>query len=135
MQTTIDLTLAPNDKYRRVIGDVGAADADETPADQDDYEDWPAEHREAANDYQELLDNAWTPSESDDVDESDLDVLSWDDLSPASDPDLLAKIATYFEGMTAAEPSDRLHAKCRLLDVEIYVDAQLAAREELRSAG
>ena len=133
MPTTVDLTIAPNDKYRRVIGDFGMSDADDDSADTaDNWEDWPDEHKQAADGYAELLDNAWSPAEYDSIDETDFDILTWDDISPASDPDLLAKIATYFEGMAPDEPAGRLEAKCRLLNVEVYADAQLAAREELR---
>jgi len=57
--------------------------------------------------------------------------LSWDMFSPASDPDLLAKIATYFDGIEPDEPGDRIAAKLRLLDCEVYANAQIAARQEL----
>ncbi|MDS0280285.1 hypothetical protein NDI85_21100 [Halomicroarcula sp. S1AR25-4] len=128
MSTTADVTIAPNDKYRRVIGlsfDPEMAD------DVDPIEEWTDEERDAADDFQELVDNAPEPAEFG-VDEDEMKTLSWDMISPASDPDLLAKIATYFEGMEPDEPADLLSAKCRLLDVDIYVDAQVAAREELR---
>jgi len=61
----------------------------------------------------------------------DVEAVSWDDIEPSSDPDLLAKIATYFEGMDPVEPTERLRAKCRLLDVQVYLRAQMAARETL----
>lgn len=59
--------------------------------------------------------------------------LTWADFSPSSDPDLLSKLATYFDGITADEPADRIRAKLRLLDCDVYVRAQIAARGELRA--
>ena len=67
-----------------------------------------------------------------DMDRDEMETLSWDMISPASDPDLAAKIATYFDGVDADEPTELIRAKLRLLDVGIYVNAQVAAREELR---
>jgi len=66
------------------------------------------------------------------MDREEMETLSWDILSVASDPDLAAKVATYFDGVDSDEPTDLIRAKLRLLDVDIYVDAQVAAREELR---
>lgn len=59
--------------------------------------------------------------------------LSWENVSVADDGDLLAKIATFFDGMEPDEPRELLRAKCRLLPVEPYVHAQAAAEEELRN--
>ncbi|WP_049979373.1 hypothetical protein [Halolamina rubra] len=101
--------------------------AEDSPA--DSYEDWPDEHRDAADGYVEVVDSA--PEPEDVGLDTDHDPLSWSDISPSQDPDLLAKIATYFEGMDADEPSDLLRAKCRLLDVDLYAKAQTAARQEL----
>ncbi len=133
MHTTVDLTIAPNEKYRRVIGlyghEEGLDAAEDSPA--IDYEDWPDEHKDAADGYIEVVDSTPDP-EHHGVDPDDIKTLTWDHISPSSDPDLLAKIATYFEGMAPDEPSELLQSKCRLLDVEIYVDAQVAARQELR---
>ena len=58
--------------------------------------------------------------------------LSWDLFSVSSDPDLVAKMATYFDGMEPDEPTGRLRAKLRLLDCEVYANAQIAAQAELR---
>jgi hypothetical protein len=145
MRPTVELRLEPNDKYARVIGlwepsteasdpdgDAGEDEAAERSW-SDDYEDWPEEHQEAADDYVELVADAPEPADYG-IDEDELDPLSWDDISPASDPDLLAKIATYFRGMSPTEPADQLRAKCRLLAADVYANAQVAAKEELRSA-
>ncbi len=133
MSITTTVTLAPNDKYRRVVAlyghDEGPDAAEDSPA--DSYEEWPDEHRDAADGYVEVVDNAPEPEDVG-IDPNDVDPLTWDDISPSSDPDLLAKIATYFEGMTPDEPRDVLRAKCRLLDVDLYAQAQTAARQELR---
>jgi hypothetical protein len=122
----ITIELEPNEKYYRVVDPVRTPDNDAT-----DYEDWDEETQAAADAYVEKMSTAPTAEDFDD-DPDEYDPLTWDDISPSSDPDLLAKIATYFDGMGADEPTDRLRAKCRLLDVEVYVDAQIAARAELR---
>lgn len=58
--------------------------------------------------------------------------LSWDDFSVSSDPDLVKKMATYFDGVDATEPTELIRAKLRLLDCEVYANVQIAARSELR---
>lgn len=78
------------------------------------------------------MDNAPDPEDYG-KDPNEIKTLSWDMVTPADDPDLLAKIATYFDGMDPSEPTDALRAKCRLLDVDVYVNAQIAAKEELRN--
>ena len=130
----VDLQIAPNDKYRRVIGLYGHEEGLDAAEDStaDSYEEWPDEHRDAADGYVEVIDNAPEPEHAG-IDPNDIDPLTWADITPSSDPDLLAKIATYFTGMVADEPKDLLRAKCRLLDVDLYAQAQTAAREELLS--
>lgn len=129
MPVTVDITIAPNEKYREVIhGDLPEDDG--VPETEDEYREQ-ANHPEATEAYLETIENTPDPEEHG-VDPDDLDVLTWKDISPASDPDLLSKIATYFDGMHADEPTERIRAKCRLLDVDIYTDAQIAARAELR---
>lgn len=120
----IELEIAPNEKYRAVIhGDV-----DGDVADEDEYR---AAHPapDVADEYIEMIDAAPT-AEVFGKDPADLDVLTWADISPARDPDLLSTIATYFDGIDPAEPADRIRAKCRLLGVETYTNAQLAAKSE-----
>ena len=125
MPTTVELTIEPNDKYDRVVGGY-SADVNR----QESYHEWPAEHQEAADGYVEAIESA--PTEVADIAApEELDALRWEDIAPASDPDLIAKVATYFEGMEPDEPTERLRSKCRLLDVETYANAQFAARQEL----
>jgi hypothetical protein len=130
MPRAVTIEIAPNDKYRRVLGTYTEPDATET--DESEIDDWPDDHQNAADDYIEFVDEAAVDAEEyvDDVEE--IPTVSWDDISPSSDPDIIAKVATYFEGMDPSEPTDLLRAKCRLLDVDIYIDAQLAATAELR---
>ena len=125
-RTTV--TIEPNDKYREVI--LGELPDDE-PLPETEAEYREREHADAANAYQELIAEAPTPDEID-MNRDEMKTLSWEMISPASDPDLAAKIATYFDGVDADEPTDLIRAKLRLVDVDIYVDAQIAAREELR---
>jgi len=133
MHETVDITIEPNDKYLRVIGtysDPGAVEADD-----EGWEDWPDEHKEAGDDYAELVDEAAEVDPEDyGVDPDEIPTVSWSDISPSSDSDIIAKIATYFDGMEPDEPTDLLRAKCRLLDVEVYIDVQMAAQAELRGA-
>ena len=123
----LTISIEPNEKYHRVIDPLEGVRGERT-----DYEDWSEEEQEAADAYIETVEAAPTTEELD-KDEEDIKTLSWEDISPASDPDLISKVATYFDGMHADEPADRLRAKCRLLDVEVYVNAQIAARSELRA--
>jgi hypothetical protein len=123
----VDLTIEPNAKYRRVIGGYRG---DHEPA--TDHEEWSDEEREAANEYTTAMDSAPEPDELD-IDEDDIEPLSWEMLSVSSDPDLVTRMATYFDGMDAHERTERLRAKLRLLDVEDYVNVQVAARNELRA--
>jgi hypothetical protein len=129
MPHTTTVTIGPNDKYREVI--CGELPGDEPiPETESEYQER-ADHAEAAEDFQTLMDESPTANEVD-MDRDEMETLSWDLISPASDPDLAAKIATYFAGIDSDEPTDRIRAKLRLLDVDIYVNAQVAAREELR---
>ena len=122
------VTIEPNDKYREVIrGEL----PDDEPLPETETEYLEREHAEAANDYQELIAEAPTADDLD-MDRDEMKTLSWEMISPPSDPDLAAKIATYFDGVDPDEPTDLICAKLRLVDVDIYVDAQIAAREELR---
>lgn len=135
MFRTVDMGIAPNDKYDRVLGlhepaqdeDTDVSEASET----DDWEDWPDDHKQAADAYVETMADAPTAADYEE-DPDDMDTLTWGMISTSSDPDLLSKIATYFEGMEPDEPTDLLRAKCRLLDVDVYANAQIAARQELR---
>lgn len=130
MFATVTLTIEPNDKYHEVIR--GEPEFDETPETDAECREQ-ADHHDAAEAYQQTINN--TLDAADYVDDpDDLPTLSWDDISPSSDPDLLAKIATYFDGMEPDEPTDALRAKCRLLNVEVYADAQIAATAELKDA-
>lgn len=130
MPREIDVTIEPNEKYRYAVDMYQAEPGDETLDDLPDHDEVDEETRQAADGYIETVENAPTPDNYDV--EPEETPLSWDDFSPASDPDLVAKIATYFDGMDPDEPTDRLRAKCRLLDPEVYVNAQIAARAELR---
>lgn len=130
MSDTVELTIRPNDKYDEVIR--GELPGDEIPETEAEYLEQ-SNHAETAESYQRLMDNAPTAEDiAEDPDE--LDPLSWDMLSVSSDPDLVAKIATYFEGMDPDESTGRLRAKLRLLDCEVYAKAQTAARAELRES-
>ena len=125
-RTTV--TIEPNDKYREdILGEL----PDDEPLPETEAEYREREHADAADAYQELIAEAPTPDEID-MNRDEMKTLSWEMISPASDPDLAAKIATYFDGVDADEPTDLIRAKLRLVDVDIYVDAQIAAREELR---
>ena len=123
------VTIGPNDKYREVI--CGELPGDEPiPETEAEYQRR-SDHAEAAEGFQTLVDESPTADDLD-MDREEMETLSWDILSVASDPDLAAKIATYFDGVDSDEPTELIRAKLRLLDVDIYVDAQVAAREELR---
>lgn len=120
--------IGPNDKYREVIwGEL----PDDEPVPETEAEFQEREHDEATENFQTLVDESPTADDLD-MDREEMETLSWDMLSVASDPDFAAKIATYFDGVDPDEPTDLIRAKLRLLDVDIYVDAQVAAREELR---
>lgn len=126
MPPTVSVRIEPNEKYRRVISTYTDPEPAEEP-----WEEWPEEHQEAADGYVEVVDSAPSAEELD-KDPDDLETLSWDLLSVASDPDLAAKMATYFDGVDSDEPTEKIRAKLRLLHVEDYADVQLAARQELR---
>jgi len=128
MPETVNITIEPNEKYDSVIR--GEAEMDEMP---DTEEEWreQSEHHEAAEAYVKTIANTPDPEEMG-VDPDELEPLSWDLLSVSDDPDLVAKMATYFEGMNPDEPTDELCAKLRLLDVDTYASVQIAAKAELR---
>ena len=120
-----EVTIEPNEKYSVVIGEP------EGQAGGMYHRSTWEEHEDAAESYQETVDNSPTTEELD-IDESELNPLSWDDFSVSKDPDLVSKMATYFDGMEPDEPTDLLRAKLRLLDCEVYANAQIAAQAELR---
>ena len=129
MPHTTTVTIGPNDKYREVIcGEL--PDDEPVPETEEEYQER-ADHAAAAERFQTVMDESPTADEFG-MDRDEMETLSWDMISPASGPDLAAKIATYFDGVDSDEPTDLIRAKLRLLDVDIYVDAQIAAREELR---
>lgn len=116
-------TIEPNEKYQRVIG---------LPTyDGDDWEEWNEEEQQAADAYRETIDQAPT---ADDVDIDEDKTLSWNHFSVSSDPDLVSKMATYFDGVEPDEPTDLIRAKLRLLDCDVYAQAQIASRAEMREA-
>jgi hypothetical protein len=121
------VTVEPNEKYWRVIDPVEHVHGEDTG-----YEDWSDEEKEAADAYAETVQGAPT-ADAIGMDEEDLDPLTWDMVSPPNDPDLLARMATYFEGINPPDDSDLIMAKLRLLDVEQMVNAQLAAKAEARN--
>lgn len=121
------VTIAPNDKYREVIwGEV----TDDEPGSETESESQEREYAEAAEAFQALVEAPTT--DEFDMSREDMKSLSWDLLTVSCDSDLVATMATYFDGVDPDEPTDLIRAKLRLLDVDIYTDAQIAAREELR---
>lgn len=123
-------SVEPSDKYEEVI--VGEPVSDEPPATEEDYLE-EANYHEATEAYLQTIEGAPT-AEDVGTDPDDLDTLSWDLLSVSSDPELVARMATYFDGMDSDEPPEQLRAKLRLLDVETYATVQIAAQAELRAA-
>ncbi|MFW5918243.1 MAG: hypothetical protein ACOCR0_02055 [Haloferacaceae archaeon] len=128
IETTV--TIAPNGKYDEVIRGELVTD-DDTPTTEEVYKK-AAEYSEAANQYLELKHEASEAAEEYVDDPEGLPTVSWHDLSVSSDADLVAKMATYFDGVSPDEPTDLIRAKLRLLDVDVYIDAQAAATAELR---
>jgi len=125
-ETTV--TIEPSEKYRHVVGprvhDEPAMD--DVPETEEEYrEQHPAP--DAAEAYEETIANALSPP-----DDFEYEPLRWDMISVSSDPDLVSKMATYFDGMSPEESVELLRAKLRLLDVEVYANAQIAAEGELR---
>ena len=133
MHSTVDITIEPNNKYRRVVGGYTHGPGDPEPTAPDtDYSEWPDEHQAAADGYTRTIDQPSTPEDiGNDPDE--METLSWDLITVADDSDLVAKMATYFDGLAPDEPTGRLRAKLRLLPVGVYANTQVAARAELRN--
>lgn len=126
-ETTV--TIEPSEKYRHVVGPRAHDEPamDDVPETEEEYrEQHPAP--DAAEAYEETIANAPSPP-----DDHEYEPLTWGVLSVSSDPDLVAKMATYFKGMQPDEPVELLRAKLRLLDVNVYANAQIAARSELRT--
>jgi len=116
-------TIEPNEKYRAVIN----GETDYTYKDEQEYRDkHPAPG--AADAYLEMIDSAAEP----DPEHVRVEPLSWSMTNVASDPDVVKKMATYFDGMDTDEPTDLLRAKLRLVEIDVYVNAQIAAQAELR---
>ena len=130
MPPTVNICIEPNEKYREVIW---GEPVDGHPLDEDEYYD-AADYHEAAESYCDVISNAPTAEEYGE-DPDHLPTLTWSDIAVSSDPDLVTRMATYFTGMNSSESTERLRAKLRLLDVDVYVEAQIAARAELRSEG
>jgi len=132
MHDTVTLTIEPNDKYRRVVGGYTHSPNDPEPTAPDtDYTEWPGEHQAAADEYTRTIDQSPTPEDIGE-DPAEIETLSWDLISVASDPDLVTKMATYFDELAPDESTGRLRAKLRLLPVGVYANTQVAARAELR---
>jgi hypothetical protein len=132
MHSTVDLTIEPNGKYCRVVGGYTHSPNDPNPTAPDtDYTEWPDEHQAAADGYTKTIDQPSTPEDIGN-DPAEMETLSWDLISVASDPDLVTTMATYFDGLEPDESTGRLRAKLRLLDVGVYANTQVAARAELR---
>ena len=132
MHSTVDLTIEPNEKYRRVVGGYTHSPNDpESTAPNTDYSEWPDEHQAAADEYTKTIDQSPTPEDIGN-DPAEMATLSWDLISVASDPDLVTKMATYFDGLAPDKSTGRLRAKLRLLPVGVYANTQVAARAELR---
>jgi hypothetical protein len=132
MHPTIDLTIEPNEKYRRVIGGyIHSPDDPEPTAPDTDYSEWPDEHQAAAEEYTRTIDQSPTPEDIG-TDPAEIETLSWDLIAVTNDPDLVTQMATYFDGLDPDESTGRLRAKLRLLPVGVYANSQVAARAELR---
>lgn len=118
-------TIEPNEKYRAVING-------ETDFDYEDEADYREQHPapEAADAYIEAIDTGYVPDDTEDARD---EPLSWSHFSVSSDADLVAKMATYFDGVEPDEPTDLIRAKLRLIhEPEVYVNAQIAAQAEIR---
>ena len=120
-------TVEPNEKYRHVIN--GEVDGRVPDTEAEYREQAPAP--DAADAYLETMANAPT-AEDIEADHEDIPRLSWSMIDVPSDPDLLSKLATYFDGIDADDPADLIRAKLRLVDVDVYAPAQVAAQAELR---
>jgi len=64
---------------------------------------------------------------------NDMETPSWDLISLPDDADLVGKMATYLTGMEPDEPTNLLRAKLRLIDADLYLRVQYAARTELQN--
>lgn len=125
----IDIHIEPNEKFREVIR--GERATDDVPESEEEFKEQ-ADHHEVTDAHLEIVHN--TPEPEDHGADYEQEPLSWSDFSVSSDPDPVAKMATYFDGMDAAETTGRLRAKLRLLDPEVYADVQIAATAELQEA-
>lgn len=130
MSLSTTVTIEPNDKYREVV--LGKLpNADDVPETEAEYNEV-ADHADTADAFVTLTDEAADVADEYVEDPDELPTVSWEDLSVSSDSDLVAKMATYFDGVTPDEPLALIRSKLRLLDVDVYINAQLAARAELR---
>lgn len=126
------LNVSPNDKYRFVVGgELTGLDTDDTDAEALDdraYLDLP--HADAAYAYIEAVESP-THAPTTQPPLTERTELSWDHLTVCEDPRLVEAMATYFHGIDPSDDTAKNRAKLRLLDVEVYANAQIAARAEL----
>jgi len=133
MHSRVDLTIEPNEKYRRVVGGyIHSPDDPDPTAPDTDYSEWPAEHQAAADAYTRTVDQSPTPEDIG-TDPDEMETLSWDLIAVADDPALVTQMATYVDGLDPWESTGRLLATLRLLPVGVYANIQVAARAELRT--
>lgn len=139
------ITVKPSEKYRYVVEGETPTEPDTSgprsnpsiPEDEaknrfgERESEVDDEWRESADSYLETIDNTPNPEDFG-CDPDDYPELTWDMISPPNDPDLLTRMATYFEGIATTDDSDLIRAKLRLLDVEQMANAQIAAKAETR---
>ncbi|AFZ74543.1 hypothetical protein [Natronobacterium gregoryi] len=125
------VTIEPNVKYDAVFGTDYAINTDDRSRTSARVlrEEYEREYSQAVEAYEAIEDDVEDRGYSLD---HDVDGSLWHQFNVAKDPDLLAKIATYFDGVDATEPTDLIRAKLRLLDGQVYANAQIATEAELR---
>lgn len=115
-------TIEPNEKYRSVINASWSHIPDGADA------GWRShDNRKAAREFARAIEVPHV----EETEHDDLPALSWDMISVSSDPDLCSQMATYFDGIEPGEPTDLIRAKLRLVDVEVYANAQIAAQTDI----
>lgn len=131
-QTTAEREVEPNARYDAIFGTNYEVSDEEVLS--DEFEGLRAETWRERAVLGDLDEEARDLQERGLIDEPDA-TLSWEHVSVAEDPQILASICSYFNGVSSGEGVEEIRRKLRTADVEWYVNAFLVARGILGDRG
>lgn len=125
-QTQTEREVEPNARYDAIFGTNYEVSDEEVLS--DEFEGLRAETWRERGVLRDLDEEADRLGFEEIDDEEKGEVLTWDAVSVAEDPQILASICSYFNGVSSGEGVEEIRRKLRTADVEWYVNAFLVAR-------